>query len=652
MQLPQFRELPIQRKMLALTLIICGTVLIVATAALFAFQIYTIRANLRQDTATLARIIADNSAAAASFEDSKAATEILGSLRSKPFLDSAVIALTNGLVLARFPNSTSTNLPSGFPKVGQFGYVDGHLLYSQTILDSEGKPVGTLYLRTEYLDVFLRLLGLYALVILVVVAISIGLAAMLSGRLHRAITDPVLALARTAQLIAEAQDYSVRAADDNRRDELGRLTLAFNQMLSRIESQDAALNRSQQKLEALVHSIDGIVWECTADTSQFTFVSRQSERLLGYTPEEWMGDPKFWTAKLHPDDASRAVQTCHEAVSQREPYRCEYRMIAADGRTVWIRESGVVMVEKNQPVAVRGIFLDITDQKHAAEELDKLHSQLISISHQAGRAEVATNVLHNVGNVLNSVNVSCTLVLDRVRESRVANLSKVAAMLRAQNGNLAEFLTHDPKGSQIPAYLCSLAPVMLEEQSFALKELESLREKIDHIKEIVATQQSYGRVSGVQETLPMAQLVEDAIRLNSGALTRHGVGVKREFDKAPVVTIDKHKVLQILLNLVSNAKYACEEGDRETKLVTFRVFSPRPGYAHVQVIDNGVGIPPENLTKIFAHGFTTRKSGHGFGLHSSALAAKELGGNLTVHSDGPGNGATFTLEIPFNHRGS
>ncbi len=646
MRLLRFRELPIERKMLALTLLICGTVLVVAAAALFAFQIYTIRANLHEDTATLARIIADNSAAAASFQDPKAAREILGSLRSKPFLNSAVIALTNGLVLAQFPESSATNLPSGFPTVGGFGYVNGHLLRSEAVLDSEARQVGTLYLRTDYLSVFLRLLGLYALVMLAVVAISIALAAMLSRRLHRAITDPVLALARTAQLIAEKQDYSVRAEGDSRRDELGRLTSAFNQMLSRIEGQDAALNRSQQKLEALIHSIDGVVWERAADSCRFTFVSRQSERLLGYTPEEWMGDPMFWRAKLHPEDAARAVQTGCRAVLQREPYHCDYRMLAADGRTVWIRESGVVMVEGNESVAVRGIFQDITDQKQAAEELDKLNSQLISISHQAGRAEVATSVLHNVGNVLNSVNVSCSLVLDRVRQSKVGNLCKVAAMLDAQNGNLATFLTHDQKGRQLPAYLSSLAPVMLEDQSFTLKELTSLREKIDHIKEIVTTQQSYGRVSGVKETLSMAQVVEDAVRLNSGSLSRHGVEVKTEFEQAPLISIDKHKVLQILLNLISNAKYACDETGDESKRVTLRVYSGRADQVCVQVTDNGVGIPPENLTRIFAHGFTTRKSGHGFGLHSSALAAKELGGNLTVRSDGPGKGATFTLELP------
>jgi PAS domain S-box-containing protein len=292
------------------------------------------------------------------------------------------------------------------------------------------------------------------------------------------------------------------------------------------------------------------------------------------------------------------------------------------------------------------IFVNALARQRAAEELERAHRQLLDSSRQAGMAEIATGVLHNVGNVLNSVNVSCTLVLDQVRQSKVANLPKVTAMLEAQNGRLAEFLTQDPKGKQIPAYLCSLAPVLIKERSLALEELQSLREKIDHIKEIVSMQQSYASVGGVIETLPLSQLVEDAIKLNSGALARHGVRVERQFEAVPPVAIDKHKVLQILLNLIRNAKYACDENGRETKRITVRVHRPQRDRIRVEVIDNGVGIPSENLTKIFAHGFTTRKDGHGFGLHSGALAAREMGGSLTAQSDGPGQGARFTLELP------
>ena len=139
--------------------------------------------------------------------------------------------------------------------------------------------------------------------------------------------------------------------------------------------------------------------------------------------------------------------------------------------------------------------------------------------------------------------------------------------------------------------------------------------------------------------------MEDSLRLNAGAFARHGVTLKREFGDVPPITVDKHKVLQILVNLVRNAKYACDESGRSDKLITLRIEGTAPECAS-RVIDNGIGIPAENMRRLFSHGFTTRKSGHGFGLHSGALAAQELGGTLRAESEGPGKGAAFILELP------
>jgi PAS domain S-box-containing protein len=417
-------------------------------------------------------------------------------------------------------------------------------------------------------------------------------------------------------------------------------------MLTHIQSQDAALSRSQQKLEALVHSIDGIVWECTPDTFQFTFVSRQSERLLGYKPEEWMASPRFWHEKLHPEDATRAAQTCHEAVARRQPYHYEYRMIAAEGRVVWIRESGVVLVESDQPVAVRGIFQDITEQKRAAEELARLNQRLAESYRQAGMAEIATGVLHNVGNVLNSVNVSATLVQERLRQSKVSSLIKTADLLRPHAADPGPFLTADPKGRRVVPFLLTLADHLGGEQQAVLEEIGALVRNIEHIKEIVAMQQSYACVSGVLEPVSAAGLVEDALRVNESALARHRIQLVREFAGTSRVLVDKHKVLQILINLIRNAKQALDHGAAEGKVLTLGIAPLNGDKVRITVQDNGVGIAPENLTRIFAHGFTTKKQGHGFGLHSAALAAKEIGGGLTAHSDGLGRGAVFTLELP------
>jgi signal transduction histidine kinase len=159
-------------------------------------------------------------------------------------------------------------------------------------------------------------------------------------------------------------------------------------------------------------------------------------------------------------------------------------------------------------------------------------------------------------------------------------------------------------------------------------------------------QQSYAKTSGVAETISVTDLVEDALRMNAGSLERHNIDIVRDYQARPVITLEKHKVLQVLVNLMRNAKYACDESGRTEKQMILRITADNNGVA-ICVIDNGVGIPQENLTRIFAHGFTTRKDGHGFGLHSGALAAKEIGGSLTAHSAGRGQGATFVLELPY-----
>ena len=316
-------------------------------------------------------------------------------------------------------------------------------------------------------------------------------------------------------------------------------------------------------------------------------------------------------------------------------------------------KDGRVFERYSQPQRIAGksagrvwCFRDVTERKRAEAELENVHKQLLDTSRQAGMAEVATGVLHNVGNVLNSVNVSTTLVSENLKRSKTGNLARVAAMFREHAAELGAFLSADPNGKQLPAYLGQLAEHLSGEQSALLKELDLLKKNIEHIKEIVAMQQSYAKVSGVTEVVKVTDLVEDSLRMNAGALTRHGVQVIRKFDPhLPEITVEKHKVLQILVNLIRNAKYACAESGRTDMEMTVRVTNG-DDRMRIAVVDNGVGIPAENLTRIFNHGFTTRKDGHGFGLHSGALAAKEMGGALRVHSDGPGHGAMFTLELP------
>ncbi|WNG53075.1 HAMP domain-containing protein [Archangium minus] len=280
-------------------------------------------------------------------------------------------------------------------------------------------------------------------------------------------------------------------------------------------------------------------------------------------------------------------------------------------------------------------------------ELKDVHAQLVKTARQAGMAEIATNVLHNVGNVLNSVYTSAQVAKERMTGMRLEHVGRVAHMLQERQGDLNTFLTQDERGRHLMPFLDKLGQNLVDERQEVVALLDDVGRYTEHIGDIVKVQQNYARTPRLHEPVQLAELVEDAIRINSAGLTRHQVTVVRQLASLPPVLTDKHKLLMILVNLVSNAKYAMDDVPPAERLLTVKLEHSTTDSIRIEIHDNGMGIAPELLTRIFTYGFTTREEGHGFGLHSSALAAQELGGSLTVHSAGKGQGATFTLEIPY-----
>ena len=279
-------------------------------------------------------------------------------------------------------------------------------------------------------------------------------------------------------------------------------------------------------------------------------------------------------------------------------------------------------------------------------ELMEAERELVDAARMAGMAEIATNVLHNVGNVLNSVNISAELVTRKLKNSRTQGLGKAVKMMNEHAEDLGQFMTHDEKGKLLPRYFNELVESITAEQALLIEELAQLTKSVDHIKEIVTTQQTYAGAARLVEPLNVSDLFEDALRMNSGALSRHHVTVIKDYQDAPRIMGDKHRLLLILINLISNAKFAMSHISDHPREITLGIRIVDGTTLCLSVKDRGEGIAPENLARIFNHGFTTRKDGHGFGLHSCALAAVEMNGRLHVHSDGPGQGALFTLEIP------
>jgi PAS domain S-box-containing protein len=425
----------------------------------------------------------------------------------------------------------------------------------------------------------------------------------------------------------------------------------------RVRERTAELSSSNEELlqrESLFrlifeHAPVGILWK-RADLGDMYHFNPTFRRILRL-PVNAPADDRLLETLAHPDDAPRLVRMYRIiATGEADSFTIEQRFVLHDASVVWAALSVAVVRDKEGHILQDiGILEDITGRKKAEAELAATYKNLMEASRMAGMAEVATGVLHNVGNVLNSLNVSANLIADGIRQSKADSLVRLSALLHDRAADLGQFLANDPKGRLVPEMLDKLSRHSVSERDWLVKEIASMQQNIDHIKEIVAMQQSYATVIGVVETLDASTLFEDALRMNTAALMRHDVTVIREYLPTPPVRVEKGKVLQILINLIRNAKYACDDAqlpEGTQKIMTVRVEPGDKGSVRLLVRDNGVGISTENLTRIFAHGFTTRAYGHGFGLHSSALAAKEMKGSLTAYSDGPGQGATFVLEIP------
>jgi PAS domain S-box-containing protein len=406
---------------------------------------------------------------------------------------------------------------------------------------------------------------------------------------------------------------------------------------------EAALKESDERLRILFDFAPDAYFLMDLE-SKFIDGNLAVQNLTGLSRDELIGSNFAVTDLLSGDDARRAEQVLTGLSKGAATVPHEYTLRHQDGSEVPVEVCSYPVSIGGQPV-ILSIARNITERKASEIQLAELNQKFLEYSRLAGMAEVATSVLHNVGNVLNSINVSSSLVSDQVRNSRVSGLSQVVELLNQHEADLAAFFSDNPKGKQLAGYLATLSGTLLAEQAKIVDELAFLDKNIEQVKEIVSMQQAYTMVAGASDLTDIRQLVEDSVRMEQRALNRHGVRVIREFEPLPPVMVDKYKVMQILVNLIQNAKHACSKVAPEDRQLTLRI-SRDGDWVDVEVIDTGSGIDPEHQDKLFNFGFTGREGGHGYGLYSGLLAAQEMGGNLSAHSDGLGHGACFTLSLP------
>jgi two-component system NtrC family sensor kinase len=289
---------------------------------------------------------------------------------------------------------------------------------------------------------------------------------------------------------------------------------------------------------------------------------------------------------------------------------------------------------------------EIGERLRAEEKLENVHREFVDAARRAGMAEIATGVLHNVGNVLNSVNVSATMLTNQLKTSKVTQLNQVVNLMEQNAGDLGNFITSNEKGKQVPRFLKVLSEHLAADEKALLEEAEALIANVDHIKTIISTQQSYATSGGMVEPVEVNALLDDAVKLHAASFGKHRIELVRDYAELPTLLIDKQRLMQIVINLVKNAKEALREQQERERRLTVRTRNEEDRLI-IEVSDTGVGIKAEQITKIFSHGFTTKATGHGFGLHSCANAATEMEGKLTASSAGAMQGATFRLDLPY-----
>jgi signal transduction histidine kinase len=284
---------------------------------------------------------------------------------------------------------------------------------------------------------------------------------------------------------------------------------------------------------------------------------------------------------------------------------------------------------------------------HMMEKLAASRAALVGTAREAGKSEIATGILHNVGNVLNSVNVSSSMLAKKADDLAVADLEALNRIIAEHAEDLGEFMSQDPRGEHFSPFLDALTQQLARGKEGIAEEIKSLSSGIDRIRDLVNSQQDYVCRTEVIESVDLAALVEEALAVSESADSyQYDFEVVREYAELPRCPIDRHKTLEVLVNLIQNARHAMEGQDGRELRLTLRLSAPDDESVRIEVDDTGHGIVPEITARIFDHGFTTRANGHGFGLHSAANAVTEMNGSLTAQSDGPGCGASFVLELP------
>lgn len=505
-------------------------------------------------------------------------------------------------------------------------------------------------------------------------AFALGIGLLLSITITKSILPPIRKLMEAARHVANG-DLSAKVHVTTK-DEIGLLGGSFNAMVDglreaelekqkhtskletlnakledRVTSRTIELERSEARIRAIFDNVgEGII--VINDKGYIDSINPTAQRIFCVDRKEVIGiHVIFLLADKVYDHLTKCVDYDDEKhgpfKTSNSKHAIELEGKRMDGST-FPMEMIVTSMALGKNKMRTCIVRDITPRKQAENRLAEAQKSIVDAAHKSGMAEMATGVLHNIGNILNSVSVSVEEVSRIARNSKVQGLIKANSMLLDNMDNIGEFLSNDSKGKKLAEYYMKIGEIINNELNYIIDESKSLSEKTTMMKEVITTQQAYATAGIFTEEFQVAPLIEDALKVQEASLQKWGVDVIKHIAKTPNVAAQRSQLLQVITNLIKNAKEATAENDNQNrhKEIVIEIDSYNEKTVFVSVYDNGCGIHENNLANIFNHGFTTKENGHGFGLHTSANSMTEMGGSLTASSDGPQLGACFTVSIP------
>jgi len=370
--------------------------------------------------------------------------------------------------------------------------------------------------------------------------------------------------------------------------------------------------------------------------------------IFGEDPSVFRPTVQGWLARIYPEDRQRVLENAGTTARARTSPSIQYRIVRPDGTIRHLQSIGSFAEhEQGDPSRIAGMVMDITERVEAEERERTLQRQLRASSHRAGMAEIATGVLHNVGNVLNSLGIANTTARRELQALRLDQLQQASSMIHSNRATLATYFSEDARGRHFPALLSALSAQLAVNAQSVATELHTIDQLLDHLRSIVSAQQSLAPLGGLREPIRLHELVESALIVQAPDLS--GIEVNRAFDDLPPVATERHKLLQIVVNLINNARDAVQGGGTQPGRIIVRLH--RDGdFAVLSVEDTGIGMSADVISRLWQFGYTTKADGHGFGLHNSANAAREIGATIEAHSEGLNKGSRFILRLPIDQK--